>query len=131
MRKDPTFISWKLHSDSSESLARAFELLRQETSPGWVVTEEISTVPDGDPVVHSKDYQIGNYFKEIRLLPTPAIRPAVLRLVFHRLPGAGREWKDLMMRILQRAQRVSKDISVVLDYRGDEDPAELGASVPN
>ncbi len=62
-------------------------------------------------------HRLGDYFAAIRLLPV-AGDAASLRLVFERRPDAGRFWKDLMVNILQQAEKAAETTAIALDYKG-------------
>ena len=67
-------------------------------------------------------HRLGDYFAAIRLLPVAGDATA-LRLIFERLPEAGRFWKDLMITILQESEKEEETAAVALDYKGDDLPA--------
>lgn len=98
--------------------------LAERISLDRIVTDTVHVFPNGVEHVESVPHRLGDYFADIRMLPAPAATPAAFRLVFHRLPEAGRFRKDLMVNLLQEIQARPETLAVTLDYKGDEAPPE-------
>src|SRR5262249_34986333 len=75
----------------------------------------------------NETHRLGDYFAAIRLLPVEQ-DPSAFHLLFHRLPSAGRYWKDLMVNILQEIEKAPEQPSITLGYKGDNEPSSLTAS---
>jgi hypothetical protein len=106
--------------EGADSLQR---WLSGRIEPDRVVTDTVRTLPGGAERVRTVGHRLGDYFADIRLLPASPPAPGSFRLVFHKLPQAGRFWKDLMVNILQEVEARPEVVSVTLDYKGDEGPA--------
>jgi hypothetical protein len=128
MRNDPLFTVWTIRCESSEDLRRIRQLLEEETSPNHILVDRVSRFPGGPETTVEEQHRFGDYFEEVRCVPGPARDPSALRLVFHRLPDAGRYWKDLIVRIIQAVQNAASNVSVTLDYRGDDEQQMTAAT---
>jgi hypothetical protein len=120
MRNDPLFTVWTIRCESPEDLRRIQQLLEEETAPDHILVDRVSSSAGGGESAVER-HRIGDYFGEIRSSPGPGDDPSVLRLSFHRLPSAGRYWKDMLVRIIQSVQNAARNVSVTLDYRGDDE----------
>jgi hypothetical protein len=126
MRQDPLVISWTILCDSEEALRRAAEVLRTETNPERVAVDQKKSVPGGVEVLSQESHRLGDYFREIQVLPSEK-GPLACRVVFHRRPNAGRPWKDLMARVLQAVQNRAGDAVVLRDTQPESSsPREVG-----
>jgi hypothetical protein len=114
------YTSWMVTCPSPES-ARALQLwLSEHIDADRVIVSTTRTWPGGVEHVQTVPHRLGDYFAAIRLLP--AGDPTSFRLVFQRLPSAGRYWKDLMVKILEETKEAPEQAEITLDYKGDEDP---------
>ena len=85
------------------------------------------TAPDGVEQVKTEHHRLGDYFAAIHILPDSEGNPMSSRLVFQRLPEAGRYWKDLMVNILQEID--SSDLDVAIG-RDSKEESELLTNAP-
>jgi hypothetical protein len=120
MRTDPLFLLWTVNCSSPEEARRAQQWLPDMVAPDATIIEETRAFPDGRETVTEQPHRVGDYFSSVRVLPGNG-PPASFRLLFHRRPDAGRFWKDLMVRLLQRA-RGTAETAPTLEYRGDQEP---------
>jgi hypothetical protein len=87
--------------------------------------DEIRAGPAGTPTLRQESHRYGDYFVNIRVLPV--VQPApTFRLLFHCRADAGRFWKDLMARVLQRLRHTAPKTTATLAYQGDEEPELVG-----
>ena len=122
MRQPPTYTSWKITCHSPEEAQALQQWLSSRIKLDRVLTDTIRAVPNGVEQVQTVRHRLGDYFAAIRMLPDSQANPASFRLVFHRRPGAGRFWKDLMVNILQEVDATPQKASVVLDSKGETEP---------
>jgi hypothetical protein len=87
----------------------------RDTHPDTTFVDAIHACPDGTPTLQQETHRLGNYFVSIRVLP-PAQPAPVFHLLFQRRPDAGRFWKDLMARVLQRLRHSGPSTMVTLEY---------------
>jgi hypothetical protein len=120
MRHAPIYTSWTIESPSPEESQALQQWLSRRIDRDRILMDSIRTLPNGVEQVQAQGHRLGDYFAAILMQPTR--NPAVFRLVFHRLPEAGRFWKDLMVNILQEITATSANPSITLDYKGDENP---------
>jgi hypothetical protein len=66
-------------------------------------------------------HRLRDCFQEIRVEPHSAGKPDTVRVIFQRLPGAGRYWRDLMVRLLKFVRNVDNGVTITMAYR-TEDP---------
>lgn len=66
--------------------------------PDNVVEDVISAFPNGLETMRVDRHRVGDYFKEIKVIPTGDNRTC--GIVFRRKPDGGRYWKDLMVKVL-------------------------------
>jgi hypothetical protein len=129
MRQAPIYTAWTIRSRSPEESQVLRQWLSSRIDRDRVVTDSIHTLSGGVEHVEAEDHRLGDYFAAILMQPTSD--PAVFRLVFHRLPQAGRFWKDLMVNILQEITATSANTSITLDYKGDEIPCAAATGGPD
>jgi hypothetical protein len=122
MRKEPLFTSWLVRCPSPAEARRLREWLPGSIHPDAVLTDTVRAFPGGAEEVSVRPHRLGDYFADIRLLPGPPEDPTAFRILFHRLPDAGRFWKDLMVNVLQGIRAASSDVSIVVDGKGDQEP---------
>jgi hypothetical protein len=87
------------------------------------MVDTVRVLTGGVGTASEKPHRLGDYFADVRLLPAAVDNPSDFRVLFHRLPEAGRFWKDLMMNVLRDIRDVSGDAVIVVDYKGDRDPS--------
>jgi hypothetical protein len=119
--RQPLYTSWTITARTPETAHALERWLTDRIDPDRVITSTTKTWPGGGEQVQTVPHRLGDYFAAIRLLP--ASDPTSFRLVFQRLPEAGRYWKDLMVHILQEIEAAPEQASITLDYKGDEEPA--------
>jgi len=124
MRADPAFLSWVIRCESEDTLRKVKGWLVEHIHQDFTIVDEVSACPDGLPTRWHEPHRLGQYFTDVRPAPGPPEEPTSLRVIFHRRPDAGRFWKDFMVRFLQMVRNLSRDVTIALDYRGDEEPAE-------
>jgi hypothetical protein len=121
MRSPPLYVSWTVTGRSPEEARHLQRRLSGVIDLDRVFTDTVRTVPEGVEQVRQVPHRLGDYFASIRILSGPAGSPS-FRLVFHKLPQAGRFWKDLMVNVLEEIKAGPNGPSVVLGYKGDEEP---------
>jgi hypothetical protein len=122
MRQDPLYTAWLVRCEPQEDTRILRPLLPARIDPDYTITDPVHTFPEGIESVSGKTYRLGDYFTDVRLVPGLGADPSAFRIVFQRLPDAGRYWKDLMARILQGIRSACPAATVTLEYRGDQDP---------
>jgi hypothetical protein len=85
--------------------------------------DKVRTYERGMEKCQVQQHRLGDYFADIRLLPAPG-NASAFRLVFQRLPHAGRFWKDLMVDIIQETQSSPEATAITLDYKGNQEPLD-------
>src|SRR5262249_46568589 len=126
MRQPQLYTSWMITCHSPEESQALQHWLSGRIERDRVLTATVRTSAAGVEQVQAVPHRLGDYFADIRILPAPDA--AAFRLVFHRVEGAGRFWKDLMVNILQEVEASAQTASVTLDYKGDEEAGALGES---
>lgn len=121
MRDDPLFVSWDIHFPSVEAARRAESLLNRVSAPDRLLVDEVRIFPNGFEARFLEPYRIGDYFEEILVVPSPG-ESRDLRLVFRRIPAAGRHWKAMMVDILQSIRTEIGGVSIALAAKGDGPP---------
>jgi hypothetical protein len=124
MRQDPLYTTWLVRCESPEDLRILWPLLPARIDPDYTVADQVRAFPEGVESLSNQTYRLGDYFTDVRLLPGPGTDPSAFRIVFQRLGGAGRYWKDLMARILQSVRSACPAVTVTLEYRGDQNPLQ-------
>jgi hypothetical protein len=124
MRQPQIYTSWTITCHSPEESQALQRWLPSRIDLDRVLTDTIRTYPNAVGQVQSVPHRLGDFFADIQVLP--ARTPAAFRLVFHRLPGADRFWKDLMVNIIREIEAVPEKASVTLDYKGDEVAEAMG-----
>ncbi len=120
MRDDPLYLAWDVLCSSEGDARRVADVLQREARPDSVLVDIAAT---GDPALaldRITSYRVGEFFREVIVFPALDGDLSKLRVVFSRLPSAGRFWKDAMTRLLQAARETTDGVSVRLAYRGDE-----------
>jgi len=120
----PIFTSWLVNCHSLDQAEALRSRLSKDIRLDAVVEDVIRSYQGGVEHRQIKTHRLGDYFAEIRLLSSPGSGPTALRLVFQRLPRAGRYWKDLMVNIIQALASAPETVSVTLDYKVDKAPLE-------
>src|SRR5437868_6992141 len=116
MRDDPVFLAYDVRCLSPDQAAKVEEVVRRLGSRDAVHTHTVS----GGGRTSEVSHRIVDFFEAILVLPRLGEDPRAFRLVFHRRPGAGRFWKDLMVRIVRAVEQMTPSAAVQLTYRGDE-----------
>jgi hypothetical protein len=127
MRQPQIYTSWMITCHSPEEAQSLTHWLYGRIDLDRVLTVTVRTYPNAVEQVQSVPHRLGDYFADIRILP--ALTPSAFRLGFHRLPGADRFWKDLMVNILQEIGAIPEITSITLDYKGDEEAVAAGGNV--
>jgi hypothetical protein len=130
MKSPPLFTSWLVQCRSPEASQALQRQLSGRVRLDAVVEDRVRTYRGGTEKLQVEQHRLGNYFASIRLLPASGPVVAAFRLVFHRLPTAGRFWKDLMVNIVQETQNSPETAAITLDYNGNEEPLETAPSSP-
>jgi hypothetical protein len=120
MRHDPLYTSWIVKCESEED-ARGLQASLARFTPDMTFVDVVRSLPAGIEARWIDLHRLGDYFADIRSLPSSVKSPSSFRVLFHRRPDAGRFWKDLMVRILQVIRDTSPNITATIDYRGDEE----------
>src|SRR5438477_11716724 len=115
----PTYTVWKITCRSSEDAQAVQRWLSSRIAPDRVLTDTVRVLPDGVEQVQTVRHRLGDYFAAIRLLPDAQDRPATFRLVFQRLPAAGRFWKDLMVNLLQEIETAPQKACIEMESKGE------------
>jgi hypothetical protein len=126
MRQPQLFTSWTITCPSPEDCRALQRWLSARIDRERVVPDTIRTGPPAAQQTQEVGHRLGDHFADIRMIGTPAA--ATFRLVFHRLPGGDRYWKDLMVNVLQEIEARAPKASIVLEYKGDEAARALGES---
>jgi hypothetical protein len=120
MRNGPHVIAWDVRCPSAAEAHAVRELLDREADLDAVV---IVTVTGGG-TNREKVHRLRDYFQAIHVGPCAPEGPHALRVVFQRLPNAGRYWRDLMVRLLRCVSRVSDGITITMAYRLEDAPSQ-------
>jgi hypothetical protein len=115
---------WLVRCESPDDLRLLRPLLPARIDPDYTITELVRAFPGGAESRRVDRHRLGDYFADVRLLPGPPDEPSAFRMVFQRLPDAGRYWKDLMARVLGAVREAAGTATTTLDYRGEENPLE-------
>src|SRR6266481_8969507 len=124
MRTAQIFTSWLVNCLSPEAAQALWRRLSKDIHLDAVVQDLVRSREDGAERRQVKAHRLGDYFADIRVLPLPGNGTTAFRLVFQRLPNAGRFWKDLMVNIIEVLQSAPETSSITLDYKGDKAPLE-------
>src|SRR5262249_27231895 len=122
MKQPPNYLSWLITCHSPAQSQELQRRLADRLSLDRVLVDTVHVFPNSVEHVESVPHRLGDYFADIRMLPAPAGTPSAFRLVFHRLPQAGRFWKDLMVSLLQEIQTNPETLSLLSDYKGPDAP---------
>jgi hypothetical protein len=122
MRQPPIYTSWLLTCPSAEQARSLGHWLSGWISLDRVLPDPGRTFPNGVERLQVDEHRLGDYFADIRLLPTVPDPACSFRVVFQRRPGAGRFWKDLMVNLLQEIEKAPEAPTITLDQKGDEEP---------
>ena len=126
MRHDPLFLLWAITCSSSEDCRRLQHWLAGAIDPEAMFEDEIRASPDGIENLRRESHRVGDYFESVEVVPSAGAELTSFRLLFRRRPTAGRFWKDLVVRVLQKI-RLEAEATTALEYRGDEEPKLLSA----
>ena len=129
MRHDPLYICWLVRCEPASDAQRLREWLPDQVRPDRTVSEWIRAFPEGEKSLAAGAVRIAYYFDSICLHPGLPEDPATFRIVFRRRPDASRFWKDIMARILQEIRNRSPQTTTTMEYRGDDEPAIVSASM--
>jgi hypothetical protein len=119
----PVFYSWLVKCSSTEEAGRLLEFLADDVRLDATKMAVIQASPGGIVTTTYQPHLLGDYFGAIRLFPGTGDAPSVFRIVFQRLPEAGRYWKDLMVNILRDIRDNAPTAEIDLDYKGDKEPS--------
>ncbi len=121
MRQPPLYTSWIITCHSAEETQRVRNWLTGRIQVNRVIVDTVRTVPDGVEQVKEVPHRLGDYFAALEMEPVSATSPSSIRLLFRKLPQAGRYWKDLMVSILEEIKATPGVAAVALDHKGDEE----------
>jgi hypothetical protein len=124
MRQPQLFTSWTIACPSPEDCQALQRWLSGRIDRDRVMTDTIRTGPPGTQQSQDVRHRLSDHFADIRMVAAPT--PSAFRLVFHRLPGGNRYWKDMMVNILQEIQASAPKASITLEYKGDDGARALG-----
>ena len=127
MSQPPTYTTWKITCQSPEDAAALQQWLASHIDLDRVLTDTVRTTPGGVEQVETVRHRLGDYFSEIRVLPSSAAEPTSFRIVFHRKPEGGRFWKDLMVSILREIETTYGHTSLVLESKAEMEPIASAA----
>jgi hypothetical protein len=120
MRNGPYVIAWDVLCPSVAEAHAVRELLDREANLDAVVSVTVT----GGGTTREEVHCLRDYFQAIHVGPRSPEGPHALRVVFQRLPNAGRYWRDLMVRLLRCVSRVSDRITITMAYRREDGPAQ-------
>ncbi len=113
MENGPLKIAWNVICPSAATIGIVREVLDRTAHLDAI---QSVTVTGGD-MVHEEAYRLGDYFENIHVETPPNGAAHTLRIVFARLPNAGRYWRDLMVRVLQSAREACGGVRIGMAYR--------------
>ena len=119
MRNGPKVIAWDIHCPSSVASHAVRQLLDREADLDAVVDVTVTSAGTTREEVH----RLSDYFEAIHVEPPSPDEPQVVRVVFQRLPTAGRYWRDLMVRLLRSVSKPGDGIAIRMAYRLEDEPA--------
>jgi hypothetical protein len=122
MRYPQTFTTWKITCRSEGDSQALQQWLTSRTDLNRLITDSLSTQPNGVQQTEVINHRLGDYFEEIRVLPGNSHNANSFRLVFHRRTDAGRFWKDLMVNSLQEIEAAPQKPRIEFDSKGDTEP---------
>ena len=105
MRKDHIYWIWHIPTVDKMAVQR---ILRERGTLDYVEENTRISYPDGKEERTVIPHKLGDYFSRIELLANSSDYPNCVRLLFQRLPTAGRYWKDLMAHLLGHIQNMIK-----------------------
>ncbi len=118
MIQPPLYVSWIVQCESPDEARRLQRWLLPRIDLDHVHENVVRTFPAGVESSRVDCHRLGDYFASIQTFSAPS-SPAVFHLLFQRRPGAGRFWKDLMVRTLQSLHDESPAATITVDYKGD------------
>jgi hypothetical protein len=124
----PLFTSWLIRCRDANAAAQLGRRLTDQIHLDRIIEDVVRTAPGGVENRQVVAHRLGDYFAAIRVLPVAGDATAS-RLVFERRPDAGRFWKDLMVSVVQQAEKAAETTALALDYKGDHPPTEHRRSV--
>ncbi len=116
MQNGPLVIAWDIACPTSAKARSVRELLDREANLDAVQLVSVT----GGGATQEQAHRLGDYFHDIRVEPRSLEEPNVLRVLFRRLPHAGRYWRDLMVRVLQSINHLGNDIAIEMAYRVED-----------
>ena len=123
MPSPPLYTSWLVQCGSPEASQALQRRLSGLVRLDALMEDKVRTYQGGVEKCQVQQHRLGDYFADIRLLPAPG-KASAFRLVFQRLPQAGRFWKDLMVNIIQETQSSPEATAITLDYKGNQEPLD-------
>src|SRR5271165_1224069 len=117
MRNGPRVIAWDIVCPSSVACDAVQRLLDHEAALDAAIDVEVTSAGMTRRDVH----RLGDYFQTIRVQPPSRDKPCVVRVIFERLPNAGRYWRDLMVRVLRSASTSADGTAVTMAYRIEDE----------
>lgn len=127
MRQPPTCTTWKITCRSADEAQALQQWLASRIDLERVVTDTVRSMPNGIEQAQSVPHRLGDYFADIGIQPDSSVNSASFYLIFHRRPGAGRFWKDLMVNIVQEIETHPGKASIELESKGEMEIANASA----
>jgi hypothetical protein len=112
MRNGPQVIAWDVICHSAAEARSVQELLSRDANLDAAVVVTVT----GGGTTREEVHRLRDYFQEIRVEPRSP-ESCSFRVVFQRLPQAGRYWRDLMVGLLRSVSEISTGITIKLAYR--------------
>lgn len=121
MLNGPLEIAWDIQCSSPSAATEVQSLLEREADLGRM--KRVTWTGGG--AARDESYRLGDYFRTIRVEPSGGTTAQGLRLVFERLPEAGRYWRDLMVGFLQSVRVLDEKATITMAYRHEEAPVQV------
>jgi hypothetical protein len=115
MRQSSTETSWKVTCLTHEDAETLRQTLVERIDLDRILKDTIRVVEAGMEREQIEPHRLGDYFTAINVLPDAQADPTAFRIVFHRLPTAGRFWKDLMVNVLQEIESSPQKPTILRD----------------
>lgn len=102
-------ITCAIRCDSAESLRTATEFAQHRVRPDEEITRTHVTFPGGVERREVRAFRLGDYFDTIELLSGSSGES--FTLTFHVNPGAGADWKYLIVSVLRELNESARGVS--------------------
>jgi len=104
MTYDDATITCIIVCNSWETMRQAEQVAIRASALDNIFADVAIAFPNGIKEQTTRHYRLGDYFKRVQVLPDDSSGSTSFMLVFEPRQGAGRYWKDLMVRILASVQ---------------------------